>query len=1047
MRNRFLTLAGVATLLIAATPGQADDSAARGNFDIRLAEDKTVSQELAERRLRYRAGVSPSVEIEMRAAREQMERRMPALYVLDSVETGAPEVVGVSKGRTLLTGPSSEPREQIARRFVEENAALWGLSRAQAVALETDADYTNPAGNLSWVRLKQTLGGLPLFRGTITLAFTPRGEIARTTGQLAAGLPPSIGSALPGLTAAEAVAAAAATLGKSIAPESLVLKERSPDGARFVFARGPWSDDVTVELLYFPLGPGAVELAWSALLWGDVDAHWTIVSAGDGGLLWRKNISEEVAFNYRVYTSDSPAPFSPFTGIPGDVNPDQGVGVAASLVAVESENSLNDPWLQPGAVITDGNNVEAGIDRDGTNGVDPVGIPGTTSALTFDYTYNPPPLGADNPLGAAYQDGISTNLFFWTNRYHDRVYDLGFTEPAFNFQADNYGRGGTGGDRISAEAQDSSGTNNANFNTPPDGARGRMQMFLWTGPTPDRDGDIDMEVILHELTHGLSNRLHGNASGLSTNMSRGMGEGWSDFYAQSILSEPGDDPNGIYALGGYATYLITGGFVDNYYYGIRRFPKAVRSNTGGAGNLPHNPLTFADIDSTQIVINDGAYPPGPIGTPNAADQVHNVGEIWSSALWEVRAKIMARLGNTPGNNRMLQLVTDGMKLDPVGPTFLQARDAIIAADCAGFAGEDEADIWSGFAIRGMGFSAQVLNPGTGSGSARVVEAFDGGGVTAGSGSWQNASCSTAPRNPTPGELIWVLVLLENPFCATDVPNVVVSIAGGGSRSYGTLAAGGSVLAAVPYTIPEASTCGAAIQIDVQIDSDLGSTIETVEVPVGPQAITTTSFTNPTLVNLPSGQPATTSGPAAPYPSTINVSGIIDPVVGVTVTLNGLTHTYPGDLDFLLVAPNGDKMIFLSDVGGTGDVSNITLTLDDGAAELPSASQLVSGSFRPSNEGANDAFAGPAPAGPYGNATPAGTDTFASVFGGDDANGNWSLYAVDDVGGDVGTLSGGWTIGILTQDAVVCAPCTATDLFSDGFETGDTTRWTATVGVP
>ena len=86
-------------------------------------------------------------------------------------------------------------------------------------------------------------------------------------------------------------------------------------------------------------------------------------------------------------------------------------------------------------------------------------------------------------------------------------------------------------DRVSAEGQDSSGTNNANFATPADGGRGRMQMYLWTGPTPDYDGTTDAEIIIHEVTHGTSNRLHGNASGLSTNMSGGMGEGWGDFYA------------------------------------------------------------------------------------------------------------------------------------------------------------------------------------------------------------------------------------------------------------------------------------------------------------------------------------------------------------------------------------------------------------------------------------------------------------------------------------------------------------------------------------
>ena len=122
-----------------------------------------------------------------------------------------------------------------------------------------------------------------------------------------------------------------------------------------------------------------------------------------------------------------------------------------------------------------------------------------------------------------------------------------------------------------------------------------MQMYLWTGPTPDYDGTTDVDVIIHEVTHGTSTRLHGNASGLSTNMSRGMGEGWGDWYAHTMLAEPTDPINGIYTTGGYATYLLTSATdTSNYYYGIRKFPKAVIAFTGGPNNRPHNPLTFKD---------------------------------------------------------------------------------------------------------------------------------------------------------------------------------------------------------------------------------------------------------------------------------------------------------------------------------------------------------------------------------------------------------------------------------------------------------------------
>ena len=155
---------------------------------------------------------------------------------------------------------------------------------------------------------------------------------------------------------------------------------------------------------------------------------------------------------------------------------------------------------------------------------------------------------------------------------------------------------------MQADAQDGGGFNNANFSTPPDGSPGRMQMYIFNGPTPDRDGDLDAEVVLHEYTHGLSNRRVGGGVGISALQSGGMGEGWSDFYALALLSEPGDDVNGNYASGGYATYQL-GGLTQNYYFGIRRYPYST--------DMSKNPLTFKDIDPAQASSHPGV-PRSPI---------------------------------------------------------------------------------------------------------------------------------------------------------------------------------------------------------------------------------------------------------------------------------------------------------------------------------------------------------------------------------------------------------------------------------------------------
>lgn len=126
----------------------------------------------------------------------------------------------------------------------------------------------------------------------------------------------------------------------------------------------------------------------------------------------------------------------------------------------------------PGAeyTVTRGNNVRATEDIDDNN------IPGPSpdggAGLIFDYPYT-----AGDP--GSYVDAAITNLFYMNNKMHDIWYHYGFTEEAGNFQDNNYGNGGFDDDYVNADAQDGSGTNNANFGTPPDGSNPRMQMFIW----------------------------------------------------------------------------------------------------------------------------------------------------------------------------------------------------------------------------------------------------------------------------------------------------------------------------------------------------------------------------------------------------------------------------------------------------------------------------------------------------------------------------------------------------------------------------------------
>ena len=123
--------------------------------------------------------------------------------------------------------------------------------------------------------------------------------------------------------------------------------------------------------------------------------------------------------------------------------------------------------------------MHAYTDIDDNNSPDPGSEPDGGAALDFDF-----PLNLD--AGASdYRPAAVTNLFYWNNIIHDVHYQYGFDEAAGNFQVNNYGKGGLGNDAVRAEAQDGSGTNNANFGTPPTAQRPRMQMFVWRSSLPN----------------------------------------------------------------------------------------------------------------------------------------------------------------------------------------------------------------------------------------------------------------------------------------------------------------------------------------------------------------------------------------------------------------------------------------------------------------------------------------------------------------------------------------------------------------------------------
>jgi len=524
------------------------------------------------------------------------------------------------------------------------------------------------------------------------------------------------------------------------------------------------------------------------------------------------------------YPYESPN-FAPFAN---DVNPWLKAGFANDAVSLgwHYDNAFN-------YTVTRGNNVFAFLDRENDDLPDAVrNWPDTSStaapSLTFIHNNNT----AQQPwLNIESKKAALDNLFYWNNLMHDVTYQYGFTEAAGNFQNDNLGRGGAGGDYVSAQAQDSSGYTNANFTTPKDGASGIMQMYTWASPpgftisspsaiagnyaaienaftSPNKlvdhgtvtgrivwyndnaagtvhrgclpatnaaavagnivlidgygqtgcstyaykvknaqnagaiavimylssnsifaiggtdasitiptivvtnatgniiasqlnasqvvnasmstgiyiDGDLDNGVICHEYGHGISNRLTGGPFSASClNNAEQGGEGWSDFMALMMTTnwaaaQLTDGPNAR-PMATYAAAQPVNG------PGIRRVPYST--------NMSVDTLTYAHMAGNT--------------------EPHAIGEIWCSALWDMtwnliqqQNAISANLyqsADTGGNIIAMNLVITGMKLQPCSPGFLDARNAILAADSILYGYKHKCAIWNAFARRGMGYSA------------------------------------------------------------------------------------------------------------------------------------------------------------------------------------------------------------------------------------------------------------------------------------------------------------------------------------------------------
>lgn len=630
-----------------------------------------------------------------------------------------------------LTGPAASPAAAV-RSFLTAR----GKSARALDSLVLVSESNAGASGVTHLRYGQAVNGLDVYGTYVKASVNSRRELIHLIEILPE---PPVQLVQSNVSARAALDAALRELYPGLAFSFTELPVEGSttefDSGDTFFYRNPTSTRVAL-----PLSTGAMHEGWLVETWTRTDnqLHHTIVGNGARVLATEDRTANET---YRVFTEH---PQITLNGtIRGAAQADvsgPGTGSSESQRGWISDDGRTDG--KQSEFRLSGNNVDAYLDADANNSPDSAG----NTVTDFLGIANP----SDSPTTAANRRVAIQNLFWASNIIHDQLYKNGFIESAGNFQQNNFSGGGYGNDSLLAEAQDGSGTNNANFSTPADGSSPRMQMFLWTATSPNRDGDVDTDVVYHEYGHGLTWRMIGSMSGC---MSGAVGEGASD--TLSILMNQDD---------------VVGEYSYNNSNGIRRWP------------YTNYPRTYGNLTN---------------------EAVHAAGELFGAIMW--RAK--SYLNNDTSTWKYL---VGGMDYIPAGPKFEHMRDGIVQA--AGGLSGDGCLIYRAFADFGVGEGASgscttkgVFYPTT---TWNVSESFAVPTACLSPVTDIAVTAVNAPASVTPGSTSNVVVTVKNvgnqnvgsfsvTLSGTDGTNMIgVSVAG--------LVAGASADRTFSWTAPSTS---------------------------------------------------------------------------------------------------------------------------------------------------------------------------------------------------------------------------------------------------
>jgi extracellular elastinolytic metalloproteinase len=391
--------------------------------------------------------------------------------------------------------------------FAKQNARELGLTGSDVNDVIVSSTVEDADTGTTHVYLQQTHKGIGVHAGLLTVNVAKSGWVISAGHRFVSNLA-AVAAGQNKIRADEAAGAVAKHIGKDPKGIALVQGGSGSSQKSVLSAGGIAASPIAAQLVWQPLDSGAVRLAWNVEIEELSGEHWWSVNvdAETGAVLMTDDFVDHDTVTDIAAAIARPAPAAP-TVVTGTADPAFGPALTVedgstyrvfalpfespsdggrTLVAnPASADASPFGWHDtngaagPEFTRTQGNNVHAYADRDANNVADPLTDPDGGAGLDFDFA-----LDLDRrPLDS--RDAAVTNLFYWNNIVHDVLDAHGFNAAAGNFQQNNYSEGGLGNDYVRAEAQDGSGRNNANFGTPVDGLRPRMQMFEWRSSAPN----------------------------------------------------------------------------------------------------------------------------------------------------------------------------------------------------------------------------------------------------------------------------------------------------------------------------------------------------------------------------------------------------------------------------------------------------------------------------------------------------------------------------------------------------------------------------------